>query len=213
MPPVVSIVGKSESGKTTIMGKLVEELKSRGYQVATVKHAPHGTTFDEPGKDSWRHIEAGSSATVVSSPDNLVLVKPVSQDTTLEEIVRLLGEDYDIILAEGFKQEGAAKVEVHRRDAGPLLKNMRKIMATVTDEPLENRGRQFSFKDIKGLADLLERGFIKPQKKRICLYVNNAPVTLTTFPKQIITNVVVAMASCLKGVGEISSLQIFLRKE
>ena len=213
MPPVVSIVGKSESGKTTVLGRLVEELKSRGYQVATVKHAPHGTTFDEPGKDSWRHIKAGSRAAIVSSPDNIVLVKPVSRDSPLEEIVRLLGEDYDIILTEGFKQGSAAKIEVHHKGTGPLLENIRKRIAIVTDEPLESKARQFSFGDTESLADLLEGGFIKPQKKRICLYVNSAPVTLTMFPKQIITNVVVAMASCLKGVREISSLQIFVRKE
>jgi molybdopterin-guanine dinucleotide biosynthesis protein B len=213
MPPVVSIVGKSESGKTTVLGRLVEELKSRGYQVATAKHAPHGTTFDEPGKDSWRHIKAGSRAAIVSSPDNIVLVKPVSRDSPLEEIVRLLGEDYDIILTEGFKQGSAAKIEVHHKGTGPLLENIRKRIAIVTDEPLESNARQFSFGDTANLADLLERGFIRPQKKRICLYVNSAPITLTTFPKQIITNVVVAMASCLKGVREISSLQIFVRKE
>jgi molybdopterin-guanine dinucleotide biosynthesis protein MobB len=213
MAPVVSIVGKSKSGKTTVTVRLVQELKSRGYQVATVKHAPHGTTFDEPGKDSWRHIEAGSRAAVVTSPDNIVLIRPVSHDSPLEEIVRLLGEDCDIILAEGFKQEGAPKIEVHRNGTGPLFENIRKRIAIVTDEPLETRARQFSFEDIESLADLLERGFIKPQKERICLYVNNAPITLTTFPKQIIANIVVAMASCLKGVREIGSLQIFLRRK
>jgi molybdopterin-guanine dinucleotide biosynthesis protein B len=212
MPPVISIVGKSKSGKTTVIESLVRELKSRGYQVATIKHAPSGITFDESGKDSWRHIEAGSQATVLSSPNNVVLVKPVSQDAPLEDIVHLLGEDYDIILTEGFRQEGAPKVEVHHKGTGPVLKNIRKRIAVVTDEPLETRAKQFSFDDTKSLVDLLERGFIKPQKKRICLYINDAPVQLTTFPKQIITNIVVAMASCLKGVREIDSLQIFLRQ-
>jgi len=212
MPPVISIVGKSRSGKTTVIQSLVRELKSRGYQVATIKHAPSGTTFDEPGKHSWRHTEAGSSATVFSSPNNLVLVKPVSQDTPLEDIVHLLGEDYDIILTEGFKQEGAPKVQVRHKGARAPLKNIEKRLAVVTDELLETKARQFSFGDTKGLVDLLERGFIKPQKKRICLYVNNAPVLLTTFPRQILTNIVVAMASCLKGVREINSLQIFLRQ-
>jgi molybdopterin-guanine dinucleotide biosynthesis protein B len=212
MPPVVSIVGKSKSGKTAVIEKLVQELKSRGYRVATIKHAPQGTNFDKPGKDSWRHIAAGSEAAVVSSPDNLVLVKPVSQDSALEEIVRLLGEDYDIILTEGFKQGNAPKIEIHRKDAGELLRNIKKRIAIITDEPLETKARQFSFEDSKSPADLLERGFIKPQKKRVSLYVNNTPITLTTFPKKIFTNVLVAMVSCLKGVKEISSLQIFLRK-
>ncbi|MFO7772383.1 MAG: molybdopterin-guanine dinucleotide biosynthesis protein B [Dehalococcoidia bacterium] len=213
MPPVVSIVGKSDSGKTLVIERLIGELNSRGYRVATIKHTPRGARFDEPGKDSWRHVQAGSKTVVVSSPDNVVLVKPVSEDTSIEEIVRFLGEDYDIILAEGFKQGNAPKIEVHRRDTGAPLKDIKKRIAIVTDEPLQTKARQFSFEDNKSLADLLERGFIKPQKERIALYVNNTPITLTTFPKQIITNVLVAMASCLKGVREISSLQIFLKRE
>ena len=213
MPPVVSIVGKSQSGKTIVVERLIRELRSRAYRIATIKHAPQGASFDEPGKDSWRHIEAGSETVVVSSPNNIVLVKPVSEDASVEELARLLGEDYDIILAEGFKQGSAPKIEVHRKEVGVPLRDIKKLIAIVTDEPLETKVRQFSFEDSKGLADLLERGFIKPQKERISLYVNNTPVPLTTFPKQIIKNVLVAMVSCLKGVKEVTSLQIFLRKE
>ena len=213
MPPVVSIVGKSRSGKTIVVERLIRELRSRAYRIATIKHAPQGASFDEPGKDSWRHIEAGSETVVVSSPNNIVLVKPVSEDASVEELARLLGEDYDIILAEGFKQGSAPKIEVHRKEVGVPLRDIKKLIAIVTDEPLETKVRQFSFEDSKGLADLLERGFIKPQKERISLYVNNIPVPLTTFPKQIIKNVLVAMVSCLKGVKEVTSLQIFLRKE
>jgi molybdopterin-guanine dinucleotide biosynthesis protein B len=142
-----------------------------------------------------------------------VLVKAAPEDTPLEEIVHLLGEDYDIILAEGFKRVDTPKLAVHRKGDGTPINNSNRIVATVTDEPLETRARQFSFDDYKRLADLLERGLIKPQKQRVSLYVNNAPVPLTVFPKQVITNVLVAMASCLKGVREISSLQVFLRKE
>ena len=212
MPPVVSIVGKSKSGKTTLIEKLIPELKSRGYRVATIKHSPQESTFDEPGKDSWRHIQAGSEATAVSSPDKIVLVKPVAQEATIDELASLVGEDYDIILAEGFKQGSAPKIEVHRKDAGPMLKGLKKQIAIVTDEPLETKARQFSSEDIGALADLLEKGFIKPQKERVSLYVNNIPITLTLFPRQFIINVVLAMASCLKGVGEIGSLKIFVKK-
>jgi len=212
MSPIVSIIGKTKSGKTSLIEKLVQELKSRGYQVATIKHIPQGVNFDEPGKDSWRHIQAGSEATAVSSPDKIVVIKPVAQDASLDEIARLLGEDYDIILTEGFKQGNAPKIEVHRKDVGPLLKDIKKLIGIVTDEPLETKARQFSFDDVDSLVDLLEKGFIKPQAERISLYVNNTSITLTAFPKQIITNVLLAMASCLRGVGEIRNLQIFLRK-
>ncbi len=69
MLPIVSIIGSSNSGKTTVIEKLIQELKSRGYRVATIKHTPQEVFFDEVGKDSWRHIQAGSEATILSSPD------------------------------------------------------------------------------------------------------------------------------------------------
>ena len=213
MPPVVSIVGKSESGKTTFMEKLIGELKSRGYKVATIKHTHHDQTLGQPHKDSWRHIQAGSDATVFSAPNGISMIKPVSQELTIDEIARLLGEDYDIILTEGFSLGNAPKIEVHRKGVGPLLRSARKRMAVVTDEPLETKTRQFSVEDVKGVADLLEEGFIKPREERVSLYVNNTLIPLTLFPRQIIANVLLALASTLKGVGEVKTLQIFLRRE
>jgi len=213
MPPIVSIVGKSKSGKTTLVEGLIRELKSRGYRVSSIKHTPQGVTFDEPDKDSWRHIQAGSEATVISAPDKIVLIKPLTQALTLDEIAHLIGEDCDIILAEGFKQDNAPKIEVHRKEVGPPLSSVKKLIAIATDEPLETKARQFSLQDIKGLADLLEKGFIKPRRERISLYVNNVSVSLTAFPREIISNILLTMVSCLKGVGEVRSLDISLRKE
>ncbi len=213
MPPVVAIVGKSKSGKTTLIEKLISELKSRDYRVGTVKHAPLEVDVDKPGKDSWRHIRAGSEATAIVASDKIVLIKPVTHTVGLDEIVRFFGEDYDIILAEGFKQSGTPKIEVHRKEVGPPLSSVRKLIAIATDEPLETKTRQFSLQDITGLADLLENGFIKPQRERISIYVNNNPISLTAFPKNIITNTLVAMVSSLKGIGNITSLEIFLRKK
>ena len=212
MPPIVSIVGRSQSGKTTLVKKLIGELKSRGYGVATIKHAPKGVAFDETDKDSWQHIQAGSEATVVASPDRVVLIKPVAEELALDELAPLFGEDYDIVLAEGFKQGNAPKIEVHRRKIGPPLTNIKKLIAIVTDEPLETEARQFSLQDIKSLADLLEEGFIKPRQERLSLYVNKVPVSMGSFPKGIITNIILAMASSLKGVGKVKSLEIFLRR-
>ncbi len=213
MPPIVSIIGKSKSGKTTLIEKLIGELTSRGYQVATIKHTPRGMTFDEPDKDSWRHIQAGSGATIITSPDKIVLIKPVAGEITLYEVARLFGEDCDIILTEGFKYDDAPKIEVHRRKVGPPLSNIKKLFAIVTDEPLETKARQFSLGDIKDLADLLEEGFIEPQRERTSLYINGVPIVLTTWPKQVISKVLLAMVSSLKGVGEVRNLELFLRRQ
>jgi molybdopterin-guanine dinucleotide biosynthesis protein MobB len=163
MPPVVSIVGKSKSGKTTLIEALISELKSRGYRIATIKHSVHRLSFDKPDKDSWRHIRAGSDATAIVSPDQVVLIKPATEEPDLNETARLLGEDYDIILAEGFKQSSAPKLEVHRKAAGPPLSHINNLIAIATDEPLETKTRQFSLHDTKGMADLLENSFIKPK--------------------------------------------------
>lgn len=213
MPPIVSIVGKSKSGKTTLIEKLLRELKSRGYKVATVKHTSQKLTFDEPGKDSWRHTQAGSEAAIVSSPDKLVLIKPFTEEPSLEEIAHLAGEDYDLILTEGFSEGNAPKIEVRRKEAGPPLAATRKLFAIVSDEPVKTKTRQFSPSDIKGLADLLEQGFITPQRERLSLYVNNTPVSLSSFPREIIGNILLALASSLKGVKEIKSLEIFLKRK
>jgi molybdopterin-guanine dinucleotide biosynthesis protein MobB len=210
MPPIVSIVGKSKSGKTTLIEKLLGELKSRGYKVATVKHTNQKLTFDEPGKDSWRHTQAGSEVTIVSSPDKLVLIKPLREEPSLEEIAHLAGEDYDLILTEGFSEGNAPKIEVRGKEA-PLA--ARKLIAIVSEEPVKTKTRRFSPDDIKGLADLLERGFITPQQERLSLYVNNTPVFLSLFPREIISNILLALASSLKGVKEIKSLEFFLKKK
>jgi molybdopterin-guanine dinucleotide biosynthesis protein B len=210
MPPIVSIIGKTKSGKTTLIEKLIGELKSRGYRVATIKHTHHKLSFDEPGKDSWRHIKAGSEATVISTDDNTVLIKPASE--SLEPLARLIGEDYDIILTEGFKTGDAPKIETHRKQAGPPLDSVSKLIAIATDEPLETKVRQFSLEDIKGLADLLEKGFIEPNRERVSLYVNDKAVPLTKFPRQVAGNILLALASSLKGVKKIKSLTFFYRK-
>jgi molybdopterin-guanine dinucleotide biosynthesis protein B len=159
--PIVSIVGKSKSGKTTLIEKLVPELKARGYRVATVKHAHNSMSFDEPGKDSWRHAQAGSDCVAIVSPDKIVVITPHTGDLALEQITSLLGGDYDIVIAEGFKRGNAPKIEVHRKEVGPPLSSPPNLMAIVTNEPLETKERQFSTGDITGVADLLEEGFLK----------------------------------------------------
>jgi molybdopterin-guanine dinucleotide biosynthesis protein B len=213
MPPIVSVVGRSETGKTTLIQKLIKELKSKGYRIATIKHTPQEAAFDQPNKDSWRHIQAGSEATIISAPDRMAMIKPVTQALTVDQIARYLGEDYDLILAEGFKESSIPKIEVHRKEIGPPLGAIRKRIAIVTDEPLTIKARQFPTEDIKGLASFLEEGFIKPQRRRTVLYVNNNPITLTTFPRQLIRNTLLGMAASLKGVGKVKTLNIFLREE
>ncbi len=213
MPSIISIIGTQNSGKTTLVEKLVAELTARGRRVATMKHAAHGTTFDQPGKDSWRHIQAGSRATIISSPEQMVLVREAAPDAGPEELARYLGEEYDIILAEGFKQGKGLKIEVHRKEIGPPLSGIEGLLAIATDEPLERDTRQFALDDIKGMVDLIEDGFISDKEDRLSLYINNKKVLLKEFPRGIITNILLAIAGSLSGVEKLKSLVLFLRKK
>ena len=164
MPPIISIVGKSSTGKTTFLEKLIRELAGRGYRVATIKHSHHAISFDQPNKDSWRHARAGAVASMVSSTTEIQIIKPVARELTIEELAAHLGNDYDIILSEGFSRGNAPKVEIHRKDAGPLLETASNLFAVATDEVLETEAKQFDLNDVKGVADLIVERFIKTGK-------------------------------------------------
>ena len=212
MPPVISIVGHSNSGKTTLVERLLPELISRGYRVATVKHA-QDIDLDRPGTDSWRHVEAGSEAMVLATQGRAVLIKPVQGTPRLDDLVRLIGEECDLIIAEGFKGESAPKIEVQRNKTGPLLADLKGLFAVVSDEAVETKARKFSWSDIRGLVNLIEEGFIKPNPEHLAVYVNGNPITLTSFPREIVRNLMVAMASSLKGAEEPRSIEFRLRRQ
>ena len=143
----------------------------------------------------------------------MALIKRVESEASLSEFAEQFFSDMDIVLTEGFKSRDKPKIEVYRREVGPPFGAVSKLMAIVTDDPLKTKTRQFSPQDVKGLTDLLEQGFIKPQRERLTLYINNAPITLSTFPKKIIGNVLLAMVSSLKGVSEVRSLDISIRRQ
>jgi molybdopterin-guanine dinucleotide biosynthesis adapter protein len=213
MPPVVSIVGRSNSGKTTLIEKLIVELKARGYHIATAKHTHRDMTAPESDKDSDRHLKAGSEASMIIDPHGLMMIKPLQNDISIEQVAQLIGEDYDLILTEGFKEDDAPKIEVHRKENAPPLEGVKKIFAIVTNEPLDTKTRQFPLEDVKGIADLIEDGFIKPQQERYTLLVNNTPIALNAFTKEFIVNIQLAIAHGLKGVDKIKTMKIFLKKE
>lgn len=160
MPFSVSIVGRSNSGKTTLLEKVVGELKQRGYRLATIKHSAHDFELDHPGKDSWRHAKAGSDTVVVSSPRKMALIKRVARDTSLPELLHLIGSDFDFVLVEGFKNSSLPKIEVHRKGKGELLCSEEELLGVVTDEPLSVSVPQFTPDEVRPLVDLLEQGFL-----------------------------------------------------
>lgn len=110
--PVVSFVGRSESGKTTLLERVVSGLRSKGCRVAVIKHSPHGFDIDQPGKDTWRLANAGSDVVAISSPDKMAFIEHVDKELTLSQIEEHFRGQVDIILTEGYKNGNAPKILV-----------------------------------------------------------------------------------------------------
>ncbi len=133
--PIISIVGRSNSGKTTLIVKLVKELKLRGFKVATIKHSHHNFELDTEGKDSWLHTQAGADAVVVVSQKMLGIIRQTPNELPLSEIVNGL-QDMNIIVVEGYKTESIPKVEVFRSEISTELvcKDDKNLIAVVGDK-------------------------------------------------------------------------------
>ncbi len=154
--PVISMVGKSGVGKTTALERVIREIKRRGYKVGTVKHDTHGFDVDRPGKDSWRHAQAGSDAVVISGPHKMALIRRLDSEVSLDEIVSLLG-DLDLIITEGYKKGDKPKIEVTRQERGTqLLCQPEELIGIMADYPVDMPVPQFALEDAAGVVDLLE---------------------------------------------------------
>ncbi len=159
-PAIVSIVGKSGSGKTTLLEKLIPELRGMGLKVGTIKHDVHGFEIDHPGKDSWRHKQAGSGITIISSPQRIGMVMDVDHDHTLDELAAFFS-GVDIVLTEGYKRENKPKIEIFRREAHtePLCSNDSNLIALMTNADVDLGVPRFTLEDIEGLARFLTGHF------------------------------------------------------
>ncbi len=161
MIPVISVVGKSDVGKTTLLEKLLRELKRRGIKVATVKHDVHGFDIDVPGKDTWRHAQAGSDVVVISSPNKLAMISRVEEELALDEICARIG-GVDLIITEGYKRANKPKIEVFRQGVCEnLLCSPKELIAIASDVEFDLGVPCYGLDDAPGLVDRIEELFLK----------------------------------------------------
>jgi molybdopterin-guanine dinucleotide biosynthesis protein MobB len=142
MTKAVSFVAKSGTGKTTLLEKVIAELKGRGYRIGVIKHDAHRFDIDHPGKDSYRLVAAGADTMLISSPEKLALVKKHQESPPIEELIATYFADVDLVLTEGFKQSGMPKIELHRKERSETLlcrgeHHDPTLIAIASDEPLE----------------------------------------------------------------------------
>lgn len=166
-PPVLCFVGWKNSGKTTLIEKVIAGLKKAGYRVAAVKHDAHRFEIDHPGKDSYRFSAAGADAAVLSSREKTAVVLHHSEEPTLEEVLSRFVEGVDIVLAEGYKASRFPKIEVHRKATGaPLIHPPPPgLIAVATDETVDTPVPRLDIDDIEGILGFIEENVTGWRKK------------------------------------------------
>ncbi len=155
---VFGIAGYSGSGKTTLLEKLIPQFTARGLRVSVIKHAHHGFDIDRPGKDSYRHREAGASEVLLSCNDRWALMheRRDGSDVTLDDLLARLAP-CDLVLVEGFKQEPIPKLEVYRPEIGkpPLFPERSDIVAVASNVALATSLPRLALDDVAAIADFV----------------------------------------------------------
>lgn len=154
---VYGVIGWKNSGKTSLMERLVAEITGRGFSVSTVKHVHHDVDLDHPGKDTWRHRAAGASEVVLASAHRFAILREHrGPEPELSEVLARLAP-VDLVLVEGYKRDAHRKVEVWRRETGHDLIQTHDplVRAVATDEALSLPVPVLDLIDTKAVADFI----------------------------------------------------------
>ncbi|PSL20954.1 molybdopterin-guanine dinucleotide biosynthesis protein B [Shimia abyssi] len=155
---IYGVVGWKNAGKTGLMERLVAEITGRGFSVSTVKHAHHTFDVDQPGKDSYRHRDAGAREVLLASRTRWALMHEMRNDEepTLEALLTKLAP-VDLVLVEGYKRDAHPKVEAHRSVTGnPLIApEDPTVRAIAADVAVDSDRPVFDLNDTVSIADFV----------------------------------------------------------
>ena len=163
MPPVLAIIGKKNCGKTTLIEKLIPEFINLSFRIGTIKHHHGAIDMDRPGKDTWRHKQAGAHTVVLSSPAGLGIIRDIPGEIPVTELADLYFSDMDLVLIEGYKKETLPKIEIFRSavHAEPLSDPGETLLAIVSDVEVRRDIPRFSLSETRQLAEFLVERVLK----------------------------------------------------
>lgn len=213
--PIISIVGKSKSGKTTLLERLIPELKDRGYSIGVIKHDIHDHQIDIPGKDSYRIKESGADTIVISSPKKISVIRDLSNEIDLKFIAFKYLEDMDFILTEGYKKQTLPKMEVVRSEISkePMC-SPKEVLAFICDFPMKSSKPIFKMNETKEIANFIENRFLlKKRKIKINLFIEGKRVPLKGFVQDFVVRTIKGMISSLKGVDKKKKIELRIEEE
>ncbi len=199
-PPVIAIVGPSDSGKTRVAVDLIRALVSEGFRITAVKHCHDGHQLDLPEKDTARLFEAGAAQMIASSPDKITSFSSTESDTPLEQIVASIGPGYDLVVAEGFKGSSVPKVLVMGKE--PISPRPLNVIAVVGEDPAAEDVPCHTFDRLEGLArqvkELVQGG--PARNAGASLVVDGVPIPLFGFATNVLAEVIKGVLRTLRGV-------------
>jgi len=210
------LIGRPDSGKTTLLEKLIPELNRRGYRVGTVKHHVHRFEMDREGKDTWRHKQAGARVVALSSPTGLGIIRDVDHDPAIEELIDRYYYDVDLVIAEGYKATTLPKIEIFRSEThdSPLENRDETWIAMISDRNAAPDLPNLDLADVPAIADFLVENFIdKPVPPATTLLVDGKPVPLNRFVESFIGKAVGGMTASLKGCRDAREITITIRTD
>jgi len=153
----IGFIGYSNTGKTTLIEKLIPLFNARGLRVAAIKHAHHGFDMDRPGKDSYRYREAGARQVLIATGERWALLSETPRPATLDELLAVLAP-CDLVLVEGFRSEGMfPRVEVRRANntEAPLFPHDPNVIALAADHPIETTLPVLDLNDAAKIGDFI----------------------------------------------------------
>jgi molybdopterin-guanine dinucleotide biosynthesis protein B len=188
-------------------------MKARGHRVATIARSDDGPALECVAKDAGRYAAAGSETIVVASPDTVTSVRRVDEEVSLDELIWMVGEEYDLVLAEGFRESGFPKIEVHRAAlGGGLICRKDELLGIASDTPFDIDVPHFALEDAAGLAELIEAKVLPTVlTEDASVYVDGVRLPITLFVRQMVANTVAGMVVSLKGVDRPRSLRVEVR--
>ncbi len=213
MPSIVSFIGWHNSGKTTLAAQVVTQLKKLNYRVAVIKSSKtSGIKSDTPGTDTSKYQEAGTDSVLLVAPDKMVL-QTENQNLSLTTLANRYFPNYDIVIAEGFKQaEKVAKIEVIRDPNQLLREKVTGVIAIASDHQLSG-DHVFQLNDSLKIADFITEKFLlnAHNKSTATLFVNGREIPLTVASLHSPANTVIDFVQSLDLAAKATEIELKIR--
>jgi molybdopterin-guanine dinucleotide biosynthesis protein B len=200
---IFSFVGISDTGKTLLMRKLINELKSRRYTVSVIKHCAHGFDLEGQGKDTAQFVEAGSDSVCMYSPDGMAVFQQKKTELGVKKISREYLKCSDFILVEGASSDKTLKkIEVLRKGFSEKIScSPEELIAVVSDFDAGKDIPVFHPEDIEKIADFMEN-YPNEMEPQLRLDINDVSIPMNPFVQKIFTQILMGMIFSLEGIPE-----------